>query len=135
VSTNRECVASQVDRYKGLRRPKCNKGTGCTLCWAKYRNLRTSRSKVKREPITENPRKELVLSQRRRRSWEKKRTLLVKAPFTVNEQHIEEVLKPLGEKAKLWLQLRNAAFRLIVIGPWDEQLYELANALTQIDQN
>lgn len=31
-----ECTPSQLARYQGLRRPMCNGGKGCPLCWAKY---------------------------------------------------------------------------------------------------
>jgi len=28
--------SKSCSRYKGLRKPRCNGGSGCKLCWAKY---------------------------------------------------------------------------------------------------
>lgn len=30
------CPLSRVERYKGLRQPRCNSGEGCYRCWEKY---------------------------------------------------------------------------------------------------
>jgi hypothetical protein len=36
----KNCTTSQLARYTGQRRPQCNGGKGCPLCWEKY-NART----------------------------------------------------------------------------------------------
>tara|TARA_B100000749_G_C18402917_1_gene455617 strand:+ start:291 stop:665 length:375 start_codon:yes stop_codon:yes gene_type:complete len=31
------CSPSRVRRYKGIHKPRCNKGVGCEPCWTKWR--------------------------------------------------------------------------------------------------
>lgn len=32
----KECSPSRVAKYRGLRKPRCNGGDGCSRCWLKY---------------------------------------------------------------------------------------------------
>lgn len=33
---NKNCSPQKVKKYKGVRRPTCNGGTGCVACWDKW---------------------------------------------------------------------------------------------------
>lgn len=32
----KECGLARVEKYQGKRAPRCNGGSGCNRCWAKF---------------------------------------------------------------------------------------------------
>jgi len=44
----KECSKSRVDRYTGIREPRCNAGRGCPSCWEKYRQFQMKARKIAR---------------------------------------------------------------------------------------
>lgn len=40
------CRPSHVAAYQGLRLPRCNKGKGCTRCYAKYYSVEAAEKRL-----------------------------------------------------------------------------------------